>query len=308
MPCIKYINKRIGRTRLELVDKINSIIDDYKAQGLSLTLRQVYYRLVAADIIPNTERNYKNIGNLINDARLLGLMDWNSIEDRTRNLAGRRVYDGPTDFITSVIEDFHLDYWKGQDQYVEIWVEKDALKNIVGNACYDLDVNYFSCRGYVSQSEMWTAAQRLRYYGRGGRAITLLHFGDHDPSGIDMSRDIVARMEMFGVNNLEFRRMALNMDQIELYNPPPNPAKITDSRYEAYTAEYGFGSWELDALEPKVIHDLIQNTVRTYRDETVYRKVKREEEMQTALLTDIADHWFELQKYWRDFKEDYVNE
>lgn len=308
MPKISYVHKRLGPDRLALVDKINVLIDDYKAQGLSLTLRQVYYRLVAAGIIPNNERSYKNIGSLINDARLAGLMDWHSIEDRTRNLVGRYQYDDVGDFITQVSSKFHLNYWEGQDTYVEVWVEKDALKNIVGRACYPLDVDYFSCRGYVSQSEMWSAAQRLISRGNEFERIVILHFGDHDPSGIDMSRDIQDRLELFGVHNLAFERMALNMDQIEQYNPPPNPAKMSDSRYEKYISEYGHSSWELDALEPMVINDLIQNTIISYRDEDLFKEVKRREYRKREVLEDIASSWYALEVNWDNIKGEFFNE
>jgi aspartate/tyrosine/aromatic aminotransferase len=42
-------------------------------------------------------------------------------------------------------------------------------------------------QGYVSQSEMWGAAERLKKVSR-GKDIVILHLGDHDPSGKDMSR------------------------------------------------------------------------------------------------------------------------
>nr|DAL85250.1 MAG TPA: type II DNA topoisomerase VI [Caudoviricetes sp.] len=308
MPKIEYITKNFRSDSLSLIEKVNSVISDYAAQGYSLTLRQVYYQMVARAIIPNNERSYKNLGALINDARLAGLVDWNAIEDRTRNLKGRSHWTTPGDVIDSAAYSYHLDYWDGQRNYVEVWVEKDALVGIVGQVCHGLDVNYFSCRGYVSQSEMWGAAQRLRRQKECGRHIILLHLGDHDPSGIDMSRDIQERNVLFENFDMEFHRLALNMDQIENYGPPPNPTKLTDSRANGYIDNFGYECWELDALEPQVISDLITKNVLKYRNDAAYKRVKAQEEREKALLEDVAKNWGSVAENWDDIKEQYCEE
>ena len=189
MPKIQYKEIAFRQKSLDLINLINGVVTEYSKQGYELTLRQVYYQLVARGYIENNERSYKNIGNLINDGRLAGLIDWNSITDRTRNLRHNSHWDRPQDVIYSAKYSYLLDKWEGQPNYVEVWVEKDALVDIVGQACQPIDTPYFSCRGYTSQSEMWTAARRfLRQNQREGRYI--IHLGDHDPSGIDMTRDI----------------------------------------------------------------------------------------------------------------------
>ena len=144
MPKIEYVTKNFRRDSLTLIDKINRVIDDYAAQGYSLTLRQVYYQLVARDIIPNTERSYKNLGALISDARLAGLIDWRSIEDRTRNLRKNSHWESPSSMIDSAAYSYHRDHWEGQKNYVEVWVEKDALIGIVGQISRLLEVSQFS--------------------------------------------------------------------------------------------------------------------------------------------------------------------
>lgn len=291
MPLIEYVPRKFKQDSLDLIEKVNGVITDYSAQGYNLTLRQVYYQMVARAIIPNNERSYKNLGSLINDARLAGLIDWNAIEDRTRNLQTRSRWRNPGSIIQSAAYSYHLDYWAGQRCYVEVWVEKDALVGIVGQVCNELDVCYFSCRGYVSQSEMWGAAQRLRKQTEAGREIVLLHLGDHDPSGIDMSRDIQERNVLFKNVNMEFHRLALNMEQIEQYAPPPNPTKLTDSRANGYIENFGYECWELDALEPQVISDLITKNVLKYRDNAVYRRVKDRETKEREKLERISDNW-----------------
>lgn len=306
MPKIEYVPKNFSADRLQMIEKVNGVVAEYKKQGYSLTLRQVYYQMVARDIIPNNMRSYKNLGNLINDARLAGLIDWLAIEDRTRNLRGNSHWTEPGKVIESAAYSYRRDHWEGQPNYVEVWVEKDALIGIVGQICGKLDVNHFSCRGYVSQSEMWAAARRLRRRQEAGQRVVLLHLGDHDPSGKDMSRDIQERLVIFETYGVTFKRLALNMDQVELYNPPPNPAKLSDSRASGYIKEYGDECWELDALEPKVISDLISKNVKKYRDDTLYNAVVEREAEERRQLDDLAEHYEAVADNWEEIKERYV--
>lgn len=289
MPKIQYKEIAFRQKSLDLIELINGVIDEYSRQGYELTLRQAYYQLVARGYIENNERSYKNIGNLINDGRLAGLIDWNSITDRTRNLRHNSHWDRPQDVIYSAKYSYLLDKWEGQPNYVEVWVEKDALVDIVGQACEPIDTPYFSCRGYTSQSEMWTAAQRfIRQKDRDNRYI--IHLGDHDPSGIDMTRDIQERLEMFGAD-VFVKRVALTMKQVKTYNPPPNPAKITDSRCGKYIDQYGEESWELDALEPQMLVNLIKNGVTALRDDEIYQAVYDREKQEKEELQKLADHY-----------------
>lgn len=291
--CYREIKFRTDSLRL--IERVNAIITEYNKKGYSLTLRQVYYQLVARDIIPNNERSYKNLGNLISDGRMSGLIDWIAIEDRTRNIRANSHWDTPGDIIKSAARSYALDKWAGQAFHVEVWVEKDALVGVVGQACQRLDVPYFSCRGYVSQSEMWGAARRLqRNQQYENKTPVIIHLGDHDPSGKDMSRDIVDRLHTFDVIPI-FERIALNMNQIEEYQPPPNPTKITDSRATGYISEYGYECWELDALAPEVIEQLISTAVLKYRNDSLYEEILAEEEKGRQALYRVSKRWNEIE-------------
>ena len=285
----KYKDIRFQAKSLDTIDKVNSIVAEYEAQGYELTLRQVYYQLVARGFIPNNERSYKNLGNLINDGRLAGLIDWYAIVDRTRNLRGNSHWDRPEDVIDSARYSYMLDRWENQPNYVEVWVETDALIGIVSQICRELDVPHFSCRGYTSQSEMWSAAQRfIRQDYRESR--TIIHLGDHDPSGIDMTRDIQERMDMFGAD-VFVKRVALTMEQIETFCPPPNPTKLSDARASGYIREYGHECWELDALEPKVITSLIRNEVTALLDTDLLSEIERREKTDKTNIKLISEHY-----------------
>lgn len=290
---IAYIEKRFRPDSLTMIDRVNSVIDEYQDKGYDLTLRQVYYQLVAADMIPNSERSYKNLGSLINDARLAGLISWYSIIDRTRNLRGLGSDSSPESTISLAAGTYRLDKWENQPYHVEVWVEKDALAGIVGQICNELDVDYFSCRGYTSQSEMWRAARRLLRYEGDGKKTVILHLGDHDPSGIDMSRDITERFQLFGADPT-FKRLALNMDQIEAYQPPPNPAKLSDSRAKGYIQKFGRSSWELDALKPETLADLINSNVEPYIDKKLLEETLKRERQDKELLVEVSDNWVDV--------------
>lgn len=288
MPKIKYTPKRFGAKALSIIETANQIITEYQGQGFDLTLRQLYYQFVSRDVIPNTQRDYKNLGAIINDARLAGLVDWESIIDRTRNLVSNSHWDSPGQIVAACAKQFQIDKWADQDIRPEVWIEKDALVGVIERVCKSNDVAFFSCRGYTSQSEMWSAAQRLLGYEAKEQRPYVIHLGDHDPSGKDMTRDIEDRLALFGVD-LTLKRVALNMDQIRKFRPPPNPAKITDSRARNYIKEFGGDSWELDALEPKMLANLIEETILSLRDESKWKKQLKLERSHKARLETVSE-------------------
>jgi len=139
---------------------------------------------------------------------------------------------------------------------------------------------------------MWAAgAKRITKYIKDGQIPVIIHLGDHDPSGIDMTRDIFDRLDMFACQPIEVSRIALNMDQVVEHNPPPNPAKITDSRFQTYAAKHGDESWELDALSPKVLVNLIQGKILEMRDDKMWSVVYEQENQEKATLAAIAEDY-----------------
>jgi len=296
MPKICYRPKKFNDDRLDKIAKANAIIAEYREQGFELTLRQLYYQFVSRDFIANNQREYKNLGDIINDARLAGMVDWEAIVDRTRNLQTLPNWDDPSDIIEACAKQYRIDKWAQQQYRVECWIEKDALVGVIEGVCNDLDIDFFSCRGYTSQSEMWVAAMRLEKYRRKAQMPLILHLGDHDPSGKDMTRDITDRLSEFSGGEIEVKRLALNMSQVEEYSPPPNPAKITDSRAEKYIEEFGNESWELDALEPAVIAQLIRDAVDEVRDKKLWREAVAKEDKQKAQLQKVSDQWQDITK------------
>lgn len=318
MPKILYEDKNFSDETLLVIARADRICREYAAQGYDLTLRQLYYQFVARDWIPNNQRSYDRLGRIINDARYAGLIDWNHVVDRTRNLRDLPHWSSPQDFMKKVAPQFREDKWKDQRIRCEVWIEKDALVGVLEAACVPMDVPYFSCRGYTSASEVWGAAQRLRRHIEKGQRVVILHLGDHDPSGVDMTRDIEDRLWKFIATDLaqgrgklklsranaiattngmlEIRRIALNMDQVEQYDPPPNFAKPKDARYKSYVEAYGRDCWELDALPPDVLVNLIQREVVSLRDDERWDLAVIKEEHGKTLLKKVSERWPDVAK------------
>ena len=295
MSRVCYIPRDFSAGSIELIEKANEIIADYQAQGFTLTLRQLYYQFVARAIIPNKQTEYKRLGSIINDARLAGLVDWEAIEDRTRNVNTFSAWDSPADIIKSAAASFRIDKWADQPYRVEVWIEKDALVGVVEPACTAYDVPYFACRGYTSQSEQWRAALRFARQHKNGQTPVVLHLGDHDPSGIDMTRDNRDRLELLsGGVEIEIDRLALNMSQVEQHRPPPNPAKMTDARFNGYAEKFGDKSWELDALDPRVIDRLIRAAIKKRLDAKKWKAACAAEADQRLMLEAVSDNWDDI--------------
>lgn len=299
MPRIQYIAKNFSPKTDAVINHANDILEEYTAQGFVLTLRQLYYQFVARGLSENTIQAYKRLGTIIKDARMAGLVDWNHLTDRTRNLKELQHFDDAEDALLKLASWYHIDLWENQKVRPEVWIEKDALVGVIQQVCQDLDVPYFSCRGYTSQSEMWNAAMRLQRWRELGYEPHIIHLGDHDPSGIDMSRDIVDRLKIF-MGGVQFQRIALNMDQVRKYNPPPNPAKTTDSRGSMYIHQFGSASWELDALDPKTLIELIQKAVTTLRNDKVFKQDRARKERIRESLNTLASEWEDVDQWLQD--------
>lgn len=328
-----FIKKKFSRESLDVLHVALEVIEDYSAQGYTLSLRQLYYQLVSKNIVPNTEQSYSRVGNIIADARMAGLADWEMIEDRNRSTVKNNHWNGPRDIVQAAARQFRINRWETQPNYVEVMVEKQALEGVLEPVCRELDVPFTSNKGYSSVSMMFETGQRLKErfservdsrkllgekwneFGRfpireliekdwfpdkfyselsdaktplfsltkeaikeGWPRIVILYMGDHDPSGIDMTRDVRERLSLFSdYTPLEVHRLALNMEQIEELQPPENPAKMTDSRAKSYVEKFGTSSWELDAVKPEQLAALVRNQIVKLRSQTLWdAAVKRE--------------------------------
>lgn len=307
-----------------LIRKCTQIVTDFQGRGLRMTLRQLYYQLVSVNAIENKAKEYKKLSGLLSDARLMGMVDWDAIEDRIRKPRAAQEFESLDDLMDAALATYRLPRWEGQKHYVELWVEKDALAGILEPIAREYHITFMVNRGYSSQSAMYESAKRflegcygqeipyktvaemvskngeksketldvlskIRVQDRDGfpelkRQPVLLYLGDHDPSGEDMVSDVTKRLDMFGIE-VDVRKIALTRAQVDQYDPPPNPAKMKDPRAAAYVDQHGTSSWEVDALSPDVLDALIRAEIESVCDLDEMEAIKRREERDKKLLS-----------------------
>jgi hypothetical protein len=239
--------------RLDLALRAAEIIATYDGR---VTLRQGYYRLVAENAIPNTERDYKRLGGIVRDARLHGVISWDSIEDRGRSIEKSMTYSSVKEAREMMRAIYNEDRWDTQARRVAVIVEKAALAGVIEPVCRKWQVPFVAARGYASSTLVAEVSLHLRDHD-------LLYLGDHDPSGADMSRDWQTRLDGFG-SGCTIKRIALTREQIAELDLPPQPVKTSDARANAYRAQHGDGVWELDAMPPDTLVALVERCIIGY--------------------------------------------
>lgn len=298
------INYVLGcaRTRdLKLIVQGIPILEQFRQDGYRVTLRQLHYQFVGKNLYRNTAANYAKICEAMRRGRMAGLIDWDIIEDRTRIVRSRPQWDDPADILNSCAHCFHVDYWQDQECRVEVWIEKDALLGVIEPICERWDCSYFSCRGYPSTSELHEASRRIKRYHERGQVFQILYCGDHDPSGIDMGTNIVRALEEFNAP-CEFKRIALNRDQVARFVLPPNPVKESDSRSKKYRQQFGDECWELDALPPRELNMLIESEIESCVDDMDAFDERRDEEIEGQnKLRVVADNFDEAHAWAATF-------
>ena len=292
----------LNKKNKELLETINEIIEEYSMEGYKLTLRQLYYQLVSRDIIPNEQKEYAKLSRLLTEGRMAGFVDWSAIEDRNRKPHILYSVDDIDDAIQDTIDQYRLDRQEGQDVHIELWVEKDALSGVLKRVTQKYHIKLIVNKGYSSTSAMYDAYKRFSDKLNDGKKVVILYLGDHDPSGLDMIRDIHQRScEFFIGDSIDFvgddeenpdfqvRPIGLTMEQIKKFNPPPNPAKLKDPRGTGYIKKYGNVAWEVDALNPETLLELVRKNVEELIDINLFNKQLEKEEKDKKELREMLN-------------------
>lgn len=287
----QYKDINFRKATRALIAQIDDILEGYIQAGYVITLRSLYYQLVARNIVPNTEQSYKTVGDVVSDGRLAGLLDWDVITDRGRQFIDRPHWDSEEGFLRSVLPQYFTHMWDNQETVVFVVVEKDALAGVIEQTCHKYDVPLLAAKGYPSTSALREFAKErlIPVFDRGQKAA-LIHMGDHDPSGLDMTNDLEERLKMFIKGEDQYHpdygdeygfdftvdRIALNMDQIKRFRPPPNPAKQTDARFKEYEKRFGSTSWELDSMTPQYLNSHLAEAIESWMDHDAWAKKQAE--------------------------------
>lgn len=247
-----------------------------------MTVRQVYYQLVARQVIRNNDGQYKRVSRLLVEGRKDGTIPWNWVEDRLRRPRSVSMWDDLADFAQTAVRAYRRDVWQSQPNYVETWLEKDALSGIFEDILRAYGVTLNVGRGYDGWDSIRNAAGRMRY----GAGVTILYFGDFDPSGEDMARSLADRLAFFDCYP-EIIKCALTAEDITRYNLPPDPAKRSDSRAAEFIAKNGDVSVELDALPGAVLRQRIRQEIETRLDLDALAEVQQIERDERQKLLEM---------------------
>lgn len=271
--------RKIGKKFLSqemLASLVNEIIGEY---DIKLTVRQIYYRLVVGNVMPNTRSYYNSFDSILTTLRKKGLVDPAAIEDRSRQTIGGDVQKirTPEEFFKATLnylkeswKDYDLPLWTSQESYIEVWLEKDALSALVSEVCNRYRVLLFPNRGYSSYTMIREAMPRL-FLREQNQMI--LYFGDHDPSGLQAIDRIKKDLKEEDLPSENVIPIALTMDQVKEHGLPSQPVKLSDTRAKWYIEKYGTREcWELDALPPDTLQAIVDKAIRDQINQQVWDK------------------------------------
>jgi len=295
------MSKNNGRNRggwskagLTYLARVSGTLDRL-ADYWPLTLRQVYYQLVASGAIQNNSGEYDKLSRVLSKARLDGRVPWEALEDRTRVTLNSGGWIDQADFLNDELENFLTGYRRDllqtQAAALEVWVEKDALSRVCHNVAYPYCVPVIVARGFSSISYVHECRKRVKANADEGKRTVILYFGDLDPSGWEMLPAMLETLqnEMNLGDMVEGKRCALTVAQVEAYQLPRNPdaLKATDTRAKKYMARFGDLAVELDALPPATLETLVRGAIETNLNLSKFEVERQREERERARIEVI---------------------
>ena len=278
------MKRGMQKKSLELLAQVQEIIDSY---DFALTLRQIYYQLVAKQIISNEQSNYRKISRLCVAGRDEGILPEEGFADRLRIIDKLSSWVDLNEFMETVKRSYHKNKWQNQPKYLEIWTEKDALRSVLSQVTYQYDVSLMVSRGQLSRTAIYEASER--YKAQGDKEYYLYYCGDFDPSGLSIYNSIKERLDNFGIS-INFERIALTEEQIEKYKLPSGPGKKSDPNYNKFVSLYDSDMVvELDSLPPDVLRDIIKDCITKNINNGLLAQVQKEETKEQDKLNKFID-------------------
>ena len=268
------------RRSLALRDAIAAVAAGYDR----LSVRQLYYQLVARGVVEKTEQAYKRVCDASAQMRLAGALGYCKVVDGHRSRRVVYAHSGLGHALANAQAMYRRNFWLDQPEQIEIWCEKDALSGVIQPVCDRYGVTYVATRGFPSITLRYESAQALK---QTGKPATIFYFGDHDASGQRISANLEAELRHHGAE-VTVERVALNPDQVAAYALPTRPGKRSDSRHAAFAAAFGDASVELDALPPDALTDLVEGAVLSRIDRGAWYAAEAVEELERATFASLA--------------------
>jgi hypothetical protein len=267
-----------------LLDQVNRVLAEY-AEQLPLTLRQIFYRLVGAYGYEKSERAYGRLGETLNKARRAHLVAMDAVRDDGFTSAVPITFEDEDDFFAAVgawAENLRLDRQRGQLRRLALWCEASGMVPQLERIAEPFGVGVYSSGGFDSLTDKHRTGREW-----GGDPVTVLHLGDHDPSGVQrfsaLDEDVVAFAEHYG-GDIEFSRLAVTPAQARRYRLPSAPPKETDRRrFE------GNETWQIEALDPRELANIVRMAIEGRLDRAIFDEViAQEEDIRQAVLSQLG--------------------
>lgn len=245
-------NKR--RTNKEIKAIKTAVYEKLSVEN-PMTLRQLFYRLVSDGTIGKKETEYKSLAHLTRNMRMSGELPFDWFADNTRWQRKPDSYSSLERGVEIFAQAYRRDIWINQENYVEIWLEKDALAGVVYEVTAEFDVPLMVSRGYSSLSYLHGAAMQIDFIDK---PTFIYYFGDYDPSGRDIPRDIETKLRTFAPDaEIHFEIVGVTPEQIKTLNLQTRPTKTTDTRCKNFAGE----SVEVDAIPPQILRSMVREVI-----------------------------------------------
>ncbi len=277
----------------------------------AMTLRHLYYRLVAQGAIPKDHTSYIKLGRVMRLLREDGTVPWEWLVDHVRSVIRRRTWDGVEDMLGDTAELYRRDLMRNQDVAIQLWAESDSIGSVIAPVAQRYTIPTFIGRGYSSRGYLWTAAKDVVAAHEAGKTVLILHVGDFDPSGLDIFRDLEETLRLYAfaieaaasvdevrrmvidfntnleseTNWLDFERLALTAEQVEAYQLPTAPAKSKDTRTAGFT---GTGTVEVEALPVEDLLAIVEAAITNEIDPEALRILEEAEKSEREIMRRIA--------------------
>ena len=252
-----------------------------------ITVRGVFYQATTRGLVPKSEtEGYRPVQRELVKMRREGLIPWGWITDGSRSVFGYRRYGGLDSYARQVASNYRKDYWLDSPEYVEVWLEKEALKGVVSPvAVGEFGLDLYVTKGQPSVTYLYEAAEQI---AEDGRPTSLYVLTDFDPGGLRIFDRIRRELEGFAPDaELQVERIAVTPEQIAEHGLPTRPGKTKDPQAQRFAQEYGEGCVELDAMPPATLRALVKDAIERHMDPDRLRVMRLAEEQEREVLRNV---------------------
>ena len=281
--------KRNRRTKAE-IEKLREVLYEIVEEHHPISVRGAFYQATACGVIPKTENEgYRPVQRELLKMRREGVIPWGWITDGSRTVFGHRRYGSLDSYACQVASNYRKDYWCDSDEYVEVWLEKDALRGVIAPVVIgEFGLDLFVSKGQSSATYLYEAADDII---RDGRPTHVYVLSDFDPGGFRIFDRIDRELKDFVGDKVELciERIAVTPEQIERYQLPTRPVKDKDPQRAKFEREHGTGCVELDAMTPEALRSLVRGHLEGHMEPEQLQALKLAEREERNGLRSIQD-------------------